>query len=365
MRKKSYLSTKFHIVNMSKAYDVTIGIPVYNEEHYIQRCLDSALNQQFQGIIEILILDDCGTDTSMNIVRKMKNNHPKGQHIHIISHHENLGVGISRNDIIENSQGKYLFFLDADDFISSDCIEKLYSHAETHLSEVVYGSGKTVNELGEPIDIGINYLSQPHMILYGKDELASYAFQDTHIHLRDYIVNVLFNRSFILNHHLSFPKIRFHEDVIFSADLVPVVTKAILLPDQTYRHVIRNNSLSNYQGRTMISLEEIQQFISIYTYVKNKNKSLKDKKYYEARCARSMAQMFFIVCGALKNRHIIKPHLTNEILRNAMKHPALLKEILRFRKFRSTNLLYYLLGIMPNSLSVATIFIIAKIKHIL
>lgn len=350
---------------MSKAYDVTIGIPVYNVEHYIRRSLDSALNQQFQGSIELLILDDCSTDKSMNVVREIKENHPKGHHIRIINHHDNLGIGISRNEIIDNAQGKYLFFLDADDFITSDCIDKLYYQAEFHQTDVVYGSGRTVNGLGEPIDIGINYLSQPKKIFKEKDELASFAFQDTHIHLRDYIVNILFNRSFLLNHHLRFPSIRFHEDVIFSADLVPVVSRAILLPDLTYEHVIRKNSLSNYQGRTMINLDEIEVFISIYTYVKDKNKSLRDKSYYEARCARSMAQMFFIICGALKNRYVIKPKLTNKMLKNAMRHPASFKEVLKFKRFMLTNLLYYILGIMPDTLSVATIFIIAKFKRLL
>jgi glycosyltransferase involved in cell wall biosynthesis len=350
---------------MSIIYDVTIGIPVYNVGHYIQKGLESALSQQFQGTIEVLVIDDCGTDFSMNIINEMKETHPNGQHIHIIKHQKNMGVGVSRNDIIKNANGKYLFFLDADDFISLDCINILYSHAEENQSDVVYGSGRTVNHQGEPIDIGMNYLSQPQMIFNKENELASYAFQDTHIHLRDYIVNILFNRSFLLAHHLFFPEIRFHEDVVFSADFVPLVKKAILLPDLTYSHVIRNNSLSNYQGREMIDLKEIEDFISIYTYIKDKNISLKDKPYYEARCARSMAQMFFIISGALKNRHIIKPNLTIRMLKKAMKHPIPLKEILRFKKFKLNNLMYYSIGIMPNMLSVATIFVVAKIKHLI
>ena len=115
----------------------------------------------------------------------------------------------------------------------------------------------------------------------------------------------------------------------------------------------------------MIDLKEIEDFISIYTYIKDKNISLKDKPYYEARCARSMAQMFFIISGALKNRHIIKPNLTIRMLKKAMKHPIPLKEILRFKKFKLNNLMYYSIGIMPNMLSVATIFVVAKIKHLI
>lgn len=350
---------------MTTYYEVTIGIPVYNVEKYIRNSLLSALNQDFEGCIEILVVNDNSSDKSMDIVRELQESHPIGQNIHIINHAENLGVGVSRNDILDNAKGRYLFFLDSDDYITSNCIENLYKKAEKYEAEVVYGSVETVNTQGTTIDIGCSYLHQPNAIFNEPDELASFVFQNLHENLRNYVWNTLFNISFIRNNGLRFPEIRFHEDVIFSTDMIPLVTKGVLISDITYYYVIRDHSLSNLQGRSSISIEEIKEFISIYTYVKNKNNSLKDKPYYEARCARSMTQMLYIISGVLKNRKVIKPSLDNKSIKDAMIHPASLKEIINFRKYRIANLAFYSLSILPSWMTVAIITIIAKYKRLL
>lgn len=345
---------------MGTTYDVTVGIPVYNVEHYVRKCLLSVLDQTFDGNLEILVVNDCSTDGTMEIIRELQETHPRGQQIYCYNQSENLGIGVSRNLIIEKAKGKYLLFVDSDDYITPDCIQKLYTEAENHQAEVVYGSVKTINT-----NVELSYLSQPYQVFNKTDELASYAFQNLHENLRNYIWNTLFLVSFLKKQQLEFPKCRFHEDVIFSTDMVPLVTKAILLPDVTYYYVIRDNSLSNLQGRTNINLQEIMEFIEIYTYVKNKNKSLKGKPYYEARCARSMTQMLYIVSGLIKNRRIITPALTNGMIKDAMKHPASFMEIMAFKKYKMANLAFYMLGIMPGWLTVTIITIIAKYKHLI
>ena len=350
---------------MTKNYEVTIGIPVYNVEKYIRKSILSALDQVFEGTIEILVINDNSSDKSMNIVRELQESHPSGHNIHIISHSKNQGVGVSRNDILDNAKGKYLFFLDSDDFITANCIKELYKNAEVSEAEVVYGSVETVNTEGEKIDIGCSYLHQPNAIFNNHDELASFAFQNLHENLRNYVWNTLFRLSFIKNSGLRFPEIRFHEDVIFSTDMIPLVTKGVLISDITYYYVIRDHSLSNLQGRSSINIEEIKEFISIYTYVKNKNNSLKDKSYYEARCARSMTQMLYIISGVLKNRKVIKPSLDNKAIKDAMIHPASFKEIIKFKKYRIANLAFYSLSILPSWMTVAIITIIAKYKRLL
>ena len=345
---------------MGTTYDVTVGIPVYNVEHYIQKCLLSILNQTFDGNLEILVVNDCCTDKTMEIIRELQETHPKGQQIFCHTQSKNLGIGMSRNLIIKKAQGKYLLFVDSDDYITPDCIQKLYAEAEKNQAEVVYGSVKTINT-----NVELSYLSQPYKVFNKPDELASYAFQNLHENLRNYIWNTLFLVSFLKEQQLEFPQSRFHEDVIFSTDMVPLVTKAILLPDVTYYYVIRDNSLSNLQGRTTINLQEIMEFIDIYTYVKNKNQSLKGKPYYEARCARSMTQMLYIVSGLIKNRKIITPALTNKTIKDAMKHPASLLEIMTFKKYKMANLAFYVLGVLPGWLTVFIITVIAKYKHLL
>lgn len=350
---------------MTTYYDVTIGIPVYNVEKYIGKSVLSALYQDFGGNIEILVVDDGSTDKSIDVVRELQSSHQHGSNIHIIRHSENKGVGFARNTILDNAKGQYLLFLDSDDYITKDCIKKLYNQAEKHITDVVYGSVETVTPNGQVKDIGCNYLQQPDVVFTKPDELASFAFHNLHENLRNYVWNTLFRVSFLKEHGLRFPEIRFHEDVIFSTDLVPMVTKGVLLSDVTYYYVIREHSLSNLQGRSSIALDEIKEFISIYTYIKNKNKTLKDKTYYEAKCARSMTQMLFIISGILKNRKVISPVFEYSAIKNAMMHPATFKEILSFKKYRFANLAFYTLGVLPSWMIIGIIMIIAKYKHLL
>ena len=102
---------------------VSIGIPVYNVEPYIEKCLLSVLNQTYQNL-EILIVDDLGTDKSMDVVAGLQQSHPFGNCIKIIRHPENRGLGEARNTVIENAEGKYLYFVDSDDVIDAEYEEK-------------------------------------------------------------------------------------------------------------------------------------------------------------------------------------------------------------------------------------------------
>ncbi len=114
-------------------YDVTIGIPVYKSVDYIRRALESALSQTYSSI-EFLLVDDCGNDGSMEIVRQMMTSHPRSEHIHIISHPSNFGVARSRNEIIEMAQGQYLYFMDSDDVIAENTIELMMENVRQYLS---------------------------------------------------------------------------------------------------------------------------------------------------------------------------------------------------------------------------------------
>ena len=350
---------------MNQDYDVTIGVPIFNVEKYIEKSILSALNQDFSGRIELLIVNDKTKDNSMEIINNIKNHHSNGNNVHIINHLTNQGLSAARNTIIDNFKGKYLYFMDSDDFISTDCIRKLYNEAEQIQADVVYGALKTVDENGDFTDIGQNYLKQEYKVFCEKDEFASYVFRDMHQYLRDYVTNTLFRDTFIKNNNLKFKLVRFYEDVIFSADFVPLISKGIIIPDTTYYYVIRENSISNYQGRVKIDLNEIKTFIEIFTYIKNKNKELKEKAYYEARCARSMVQMLFIISGALKNRKIIQPPITNKMIKDAMRHPASFSEIIKFKKHKFVNMGFYFIGIMPSWAATAIVTYIAKLKKII
>lgn len=89
-------------------YEVTIGIPVFNAEHYLRRALDTAFSQTHKSI-EILICDDASTDSSVEIVEEYQCQHSRGKDIRLIRHFRNMGIGETRNQLIAEARTKYFF----------------------------------------------------------------------------------------------------------------------------------------------------------------------------------------------------------------------------------------------------------------
>lgn len=348
---------------MDYKYKVTIGMPVYGVEKYIRKCMLSVLNQTFQEDYEIIAIDDWGPDRSIEIIKELQSSHPRGNSIQIITQPQNMGCWAARNRVLKEAQGEYIFLLDSDDYISEDCIEKLYAEAIKHHAEVVYGSVKPVDDQGNPKDIGQDYLNQPYLVFHEPDGLARFANQSLHPTFRDYIWNTLIRHDFIDKYNIRFKQAKFCDDMICSADMTPLVTDAVLIPDYTYYYVIRENSLSNYQYRKTIKLETIKESFRVYSYLKNKCKELTDKDYFETRCTKGMILMFYAVCGALKNRERVQPTLTNSVIKEAISHPLSLSKILKFKKYKLVNLGFYFIGFLPASLSVSVLYFIGKRKH--
>ncbi len=118
-----------------KSPSVSVIIPVFNPGEGIKKCLYSVQNQTLKDI-EIIIIDDLGTDNSMEEVRNAAKNDPR---IVILVNDVNSGAGYSRNRGIEASTGDYLSFIDPDDYISEDFLELLYKKAEKTNADIVKG----------------------------------------------------------------------------------------------------------------------------------------------------------------------------------------------------------------------------------
>ena len=126
---------------------ISIIVPVYNVEQYISECFDSIAVQTYKGEIECIFVDDCGQDKSVEILEKMIADYQGGISFSIIHHEHNKGLSGARNTGIRHAQGDYLYFIDSDDSITPDCIEKLVALAEKYPGvEVVQGSTKSKQE---------------------------------------------------------------------------------------------------------------------------------------------------------------------------------------------------------------------------
>ena len=115
---------------------VSVIVPVYNVEKYLNKCLDSLLCQSLNDI-EIVLVEDGGMDKSLEIAREYAEKH---QNVKLIVHETNRGIGKARNDGIEAAEGEYLTFVDSDDYVSSDYCEKFYEFAKENKLDFVSAS---------------------------------------------------------------------------------------------------------------------------------------------------------------------------------------------------------------------------------
>lgn len=347
-------------------YQISVGMPVWGVEKYIRRCLLSILDQEFDDM-EVLVVNDCTPDKSIDIAKEIATHHPKGHIIRIIEQPRNMGCWAARNRVLEEARGKYILLIDSDDYFSEEAIPALYEQAEKTGAEITYGSIAVVDEDGVTIpNSGVQGIRQKDFVLFGKDKLASYANDNIHeLKLHNFIWNNLIRRDFIKKYQLRFRKTKFWDDVLFNADMQPLVETACFLSKITYNYVIRGNSLSNYQSREVINMDEIRQHLSNQQYLKDQSLSLKGKPYYETRVTKMMINMFYTIIGIIRNQTKLSEKINKTEIRQAIQHPLRIKDIVKFKGYKRINLLFWMIGMMPASMSFATIRTIGKLKKLI
>lgn len=341
-------------------YEVTIGIPVYKAVDYIKKTMESALNQTFPDI-EYLVIDDCGKDDSIHIVEKFQSEHPRGKDIHILYNDQNCGVGITRNRIMDQAKGRYLYFLDSDDLIEPETIQLLYEKAEKYQADVVYGSLDKIDTINNSPTL--SYVL-PDKCLLSEDGMASYAFQN-YDGFQISVCNCLMNLFFLRTHQMRFINTLFWEDLAFTYEMVIKVSKAILISTITYHYLCRSGSLSHYHDREWLKKTEIQQNVETIEYLKEKSKFLKDKTYLPYLCKNLEMNSFYIVCHILKYARRIKPSYTIREMQCILRHPFSFLEILKFRHLLFPNIILWSLGQIPFFLFLPSVWLIGKLKKVL
>ena len=335
---------------------VSIGIPVYNVEPYIEKCLLSVLNQTYENI-EILVVDDLGTDNSMRIVSKLQRNTPRGAYLKIITQSKNGGSGEARNAVINQAQGKYLFFLDSDDYIEPNTIELMVEQAESNQTDVVIASLRKVVWNTDKELPTLQYSS--FQLIKGKDAFANYVCQDLRWHIAITACNILFLIDFLRRNDIKFLASK-DEDALFLSDYYSEVVNAVILPNITYNYVIRPGSKMGNNARTQIPVNEIRDRFYTDSIMTERCARLKKRSFYDVHCARVMKHKFRAVCVSVRHRKRFTEPLSNSEIREELKHPASLSEILKFKRYRVFHLFFYLVSKLPPSLSVGVCFILGK-----
>lgn len=225
---------------------ITISFPIYNVAKTIKNSLQSVLNQSYPNI-ELILIDDCGTDNSISIMHEILKTTQNNFIIKIIKHPQNLGLGEARNTSIKNATGKYIYFMDSDDILSTNCIELLHRTMQQHQTDFVAASYATfeTNILQK-----IDYTYPEKKILNNNHEILEHYFtQKKKIFV--FMWNKLYSTSFLRKNHIQciHPIV---EDDLFLFQVLLHANSCCLIPDITYFYYINPTSITNQQMKKNI-----------------------------------------------------------------------------------------------------------------
>lgn len=212
---------------------VSVIIPVYNVEQYLRQCLDSVVNQTLKDI-EIICVNDSSTDNSLAILNEYA---ARDSRIKVITQ-PNGGAGAARNNGLSASTGKYLSFLDSDDFFEPDMLELAYEKAEEDKADfVVFQSDQYYTDDDKFVQVAWTLREK---------EIPPYT-PFSHRQMTDNIFKVfvgwawdkLYNREFVEQNHLLFQEQRTSNDMLFVFSAV-AIAKRITIVKKVLAHQRRD-----------------------------------------------------------------------------------------------------------------------------
>ena len=124
----------------SASTSASILVPVYNVKDYVCRCLESVAAQTYQGPMECIVVDDCGNDDSMVLVKKFVTNYSGRIDFRVLRHERNRGLAAARNTAVANAKYDFVFHLDSDDWLESTAIEYLVKKQKETDADIVSGN---------------------------------------------------------------------------------------------------------------------------------------------------------------------------------------------------------------------------------
>ncbi len=235
----------------SKRPKVSVVIPLYNAEDYIRMTLLSLRNQTLQDF-EIVIVDDCSTDDSLQIVRDFKESDELGSKIKIIALERNGGISNTRNVGLRFSEGEYVTFLDNDDMMIPAALEIFVNTADEWNAEVVHTHSHYQNPKDMPQGDRMTFrmasfehgnkanLQAPAYLLTNDMSERMYNFS---IYGIDWNVwGKLFRRDFLLINGIQFPKVKLTEDLLFVFQTLLHAKRYVMIPEALYVYRYRLDS---------------------------------------------------------------------------------------------------------------------------
>ena len=211
---------------------ISVIVPIYNTEKYLEKCLDSLVNQSMKDI-EIICVDDSSPDNSLRIIEKFSREDPR---IKVIKHEKNLGLGGARNSGILAAKSEYIASVDSDDTINENMLEELWEATEEGVKDIIC--------------CGYNELSEGGKLLHQRNfEQADISSSDSSIDFfntfNPSFCNKLWRRSLFVENSIFFPENRYFEDTATTPRVLMKAKRIKIIDKSLYNYYQRDQSITS------------------------------------------------------------------------------------------------------------------------
>jgi len=220
---------------------ISIIIPVYNVEEYIEACLLSVMRQTYTGEMECILVDDCGNDNSIGVAQKLISDY-KGHVVFLLLHHEhNRGLSAARNTGTAAATGDYIYYLDSDDYIAQDCIETFATSLLGKEYDIVIGDYEMFGDRHDP-----TLLQEQQNELIGNERIFS-SYADRKIYVMAW--NKLCRLAFLRDNNITFLEGQLHEDELWTYKTMLSIQSIKIIHKEVYYYRVRANSIATDNTR--------------------------------------------------------------------------------------------------------------------
>lgn len=267
---------------------ISVIIPVYNVEKYLEKCLNSIVNQTLDNI-EIILVEDCSTDKSLEICKRYSY---KYDNIKLIQHEVNKGLSAARNTGLEYASGKYIGFIDSDDWVDKYMFEKLYKHIQDNDADIAICGIMSILKNGEKIKSKM----PQNEVLYTQEEILNNFF-DSNISAHAW--DKLYKKELFVNNNIRYPEGKYYEDVYPTYKLLSKSKKVVIIKEYFYNYNRRDESITTSEFSEK-NLDALEQLDNIKKDMISNNIYDSYKYGYESRYARNL--MDNLIIKLIKNK---------------------------------------------------------------
>lgn len=284
---------------------VSIIIPVYNMEKYLDECIISIVNQTFQNI-EIILIDDGSTDASLDICMKWSKSDSRIQ----VWHQNNRGVSSARNKGIEMAKGEYLLFVDADDYVDEEYVQSLYEKLD--LADMIICGYSKVTDHQSPILLGKEGLLK-------REELFFHMVCTNIVHMSSW--NKIYRKTILRENNIKFHEnIAIGEDMIFVVEYLQYCNSYYYINRAIYFYRKNEQSATNstYSSRKFNekNISSLESILELENITQNENNEIRN--YIGYRIIRSNVRLMWQMILGNKEDKLVFKRIKRNCKRNIM-----------------------------------------------